>query len=213
MRNDLADITVVVDRSGSMSSCRTDAEGGLNHFIDEQKNGPGHAVLTLVQFDTEYEFVHKAIPIKDVPKYTLHPRGGTALLDAVGRAITEAGERLSAMSEADRPALVVFVILTDGQENSSKEFKKAKIKEMIQHQTDAYRWQFTFLAANQDAFAEGSDLGVPTAAIMNFSHSTTKQAYAAASSNTSRMRTASSSGETVANSYTDAERLQAASKS
>lgn len=212
MRSDLSDITVVVDRSGSMISCKTDAQGGLNHFVEEQKSGPGSAVLTLVQFDTEYEFVHKAVPIKDVPKYVLHPRGGTALLDAVGRAITEAGERLAAMNEADRPGLVVFVILTDGAENSSREFTPDKIKEMIQHQTDAYKWQFTFLAANQDAFASGGNIGVQTAAIMNFSQATARQAYAAASSNVGRMRGSNLKGDVVSNAYTDDERLKAAKK-
>src|SRR5262249_34920935 len=152
MRKDLTDITVVVDRSGSMAACQSDAEGGLNTFINEQKRLPGESLFTLVQFDTEYEFVHKGIPIRDVPPYHLVPRGSTALLDAVGRAIIETGERLRNMKEADRPGLVVFVILTDGQENSSREFQLAKIKEMVQHQQDVYKWQFTYLGANQDAF-------------------------------------------------------------
>ena len=160
MRTDLTDITVVMDRSGSMQSRRTDAEGGLNAFIEKQKTEPGEAVFTLVQFDNVYEFVHTAVPIKSVPPYTLVPRGGsTALLDAVGRAINETVHRLAKMNEADRPGLVIFVIITDGEENSSKEFKKAQIKAMIQHQTAVYGWQFTFLGANQDAFAEGGGIG------------------------------------------------------
>src|SRR5256885_1489485 len=113
MRNDLTDITVVMDRSGSMNSCRSDAEGGLNAFIKEQKELPGEALFTLVQFDTEYEVVHKAKPIKDVPKCILTPRGGTALLDALGRTIHQTGDRLLAFPEHQRPALVCFVIITD----------------------------------------------------------------------------------------------------
>ena len=106
----------------------------MNAFIKEQANQPGEALLTLVQFDTEYEFVHKAVPMKQVTDYVLEPRGMTALLDAVGKAINETGERLAKMAEADRPGLVIFVIMTDGHENSSKEFTKAQIKEMIERQ-------------------------------------------------------------------------------
>ena len=99
MRPDLTDITLVVDRSGSMESIWNDAEGGVNAFIEEQSKQPGEALLTLVQFDTDYEFVHNGVPIQDVPKYELQPRGMTALLDAVGRAINETGERMAKMAE------------------------------------------------------------------------------------------------------------------
>src|SRR3990167_1163772 len=92
MNQNLTDITVVLDRSGSMNNCRTDAEGGLNQFIKTQKDQPCDAVFTLVQFDTEYEFVHKAVPIRDVSHCSLVPRGWTALLDAVGKAVVETGE-------------------------------------------------------------------------------------------------------------------------
>lgn len=209
MNSQLTDITVVMDRSGSMQSCRADAEGGFNSFVDEQKKLPGDALLTLVQFDTEYEFVHTAKPIKDVPKFTLVPRGWTALLDAVGRAIVETGERVGKMEEKDRPGLVVFVIVTDGQENSSKEYKKDKIKEMIELQQNTYKWQFTFLAANQDAFAEASDMGIKTAGAINFTTDRSKQAYAAASSNVARMRSSARAGASVVNQYTDDEKAAA----
>ena len=103
MKSDLTDITLVVDRSGSMEQVREDAEGGVNSFIAQQAKEPGEALLTLVQFDTEYEFLHQGVPITEVPRYELVPRGMTALLDAVGRAINETGERLTKMEEQDRP--------------------------------------------------------------------------------------------------------------
>ena len=167
MRSDLTDITLVVDRSGSMEKIREDAEGGVNTFIQEQAKHPGEALLTLVQFDTEYEFVHRGMPIKQVPPYTLVPRGNTALLDAVGRAINETGERLAKMAEEDRPGLVVFVITTDGLENSSKEFSKAQIKELIERQQSAYKWQFIFLGpirmrSRKPEAWESAILGRPT---------------------------------------------------
>ena len=139
MRKDLTDITIVVDRSGSMYACQSDAQGGINRFIEEQKKMEGHAHLTLVQFDTEYEFVHTGVPIENVSEYALVPRGATALLDAVGRAINETGRRLANVPESDRPGCVVFVIVTDGQENSSHEFTKSQVREMIEHQRGRYQ--------------------------------------------------------------------------
>ncbi|MFO0428865.1 MAG: vWA domain-containing protein [Planctomyces sp.] len=208
MRTDLTDITMVIDRSGSMSSIRSDAEGGINTFIDSQKSEPGEALLSLVQFDTEYEFIHKGVPIGNVPKYSLVPRGSTALLDAVGRAINETGARLAAVEESQRPGLVVFVIVTDGAENSSREFTREKIREMIEHQQSVYKWQFTFLAANQDAFAEGATLGIVQDGIANFAAEKVSVAYAATAKKMSRMRKAINDGETVDNNFTEEERKE-----
>ena len=208
MRSDLTDITLVVDRSGSMSAIRDDAEGGVNTFIQEQAKQPGEALLTLVQFDTEYEFVHRAMPIKQVPPYTLTPRGNTALLDAVGRAINETGERLAKMAERDRPGLVVFVITTDGQENSSKEFSKAQIKELIEQQHSKYNWQFTFLGANQDAFAEAGGMGIGYCGTANFAPDKVGAAWRATAANVGRMREQRRNEETVVNKFTDAERKE-----
>jgi hypothetical protein len=206
MRTDLTDITIVIDRSGSMSSIRSDAEGGINTFIESQKTEPGEALLTLVQFDTEYEFVHKGMPIGNVPHFHLVPRGSTALLDAVGRSINETGARLAAIEESERPGLVVFVIVTDGAENSSKEFTRAKIREMIEHQQSVYKWQFTFLAANQDAFAEGASMGIAQDGIAGYAMDKMQNVYASTSKKMSRMRKAVSDGDSVDNNFTAEER-------
>jgi len=206
MRSDLTDITLVVDRSGSMQERRADAQGGVNAFIQKQAEEPGEALLTLVQFDTEYEIVHSGTPIHKVPEYTLEPRGATALLDAVGRAINETGNRLAAVEEADRPGLVVFVITTDGLENSSREFTKAQIKEMIQHQQEKYDWHFTFLGANQDAFAEAGGLGIRPASAAQYSMDKVAAAYEGTAQKIARMRGQSRRGEPVLDEFTDEER-------
>lgn len=208
MRSDLTDITVVMDRSGSMSSIKDEAENGLNSFIEEQKKLPGDATFTLVEFDTEYNFVHNGVPLKDVPKCKLVPRGMTALLDAVGRAVNETGDRLSKMPEDQRPGLVVFVIITDGQENASHEFTRKQIKEMIEHQTNVYNWKFTFLGANQDAFAEAASIGISAQAAANFAAKNADVAYKSAHKNLMRMRSQSMSGEQVSCSYSQDERSQ-----
>ncbi|MFO0915099.1 MAG: vWA domain-containing protein [Pirellulales bacterium] len=206
MRNDLTDITLVIDRSGSMEAIRSDAEGGVNAFIRQQAKEPGDAFLTLVQFDTEYEFVHNGLPISQVPAYELTPRGSTALLDAVGRAITETGDRLRKMADAERPGLVVFVVMTDGQENSSREFSKARIKEMIQHQQEKYGWHFTFLGADQNAFAEAHDMGIAAAAAACYSKERIAEAYSATTDKVARMRYQVRRGEACINEFTPEER-------
>ena len=207
MRNDLTDVTLILDRSGSMSSCREEAENGVNHFIEEQKKQAGECVFSLVQFDTDYEFVHRGVQIKEVPRFELVPRGMTALLDAVGRAINETEERLAKLDEANRPGLVIFVIVTDGMENSSHEFKKAQIKDLIERQRKDYNWQFTFLGANQDAFAEAAGIGITTSSSASYSTSSSSSAFAGASSNVSRMRCANLAGKSIDCGYTDDERL------
>ena len=206
MKPSITDITLVVDRSGSMEQRREDAEGGVNAFIRKQAEEPGEALLTLVQFDTEYEFVHQGIPIQDAPEYRLEPRGMTALLDAVGRAINETGIRLGKMKKADRPGLVIFVITTDGLENSSKEFTKAQIKEMIEHQQSKYGWHFTFLGANQDAFAEAGAMGMKRGAMADYAMDKVGVAYEMTSRKVSRMRAQHREGQEVKDEFTDAER-------
>jgi hypothetical protein len=206
MRSDLTDLTVVLDRSGSMATIQSDAEAGLNEFIRKQKEQPGDCTFTLVQFDTEYEFVHKALPIEEVPHCTLVPRGWTALLDAVGRAIIETGERLKTIEEDKRPGLVIFVIVTDGAENSSKEFTKEKIREMIEHQISQYNWQFTYLGANVDSFSEAGGIGIKTAGAANYDAKKIGAALRFAGDNVARMRGAASRGQEVSNAFTDEER-------
>ena len=192
-RPDLADITIVLDRSGSMASVVGDTIGGFNRFLEDQKNAPGEAALTLVQFDNVYESVHDAVRIQEVPLLTTQtfvPRGSTALLDAIGRAVDETGRRLEARPEADRPAKVIVVIVTDGQENSSHEYSLARINEMISRQRDTYSWEFVFLGANQDAIATASSMGIMTANAMSFAHNSvgTSKAFAATSGNILRSR-------------------------
>ena len=206
MRTDLTDITVIMDRSGSMQACQVEAENGLNRFIKEQQAQPGEALFSLMQFDDQYEVVHQAVPIQNVPKCTLVPRGMTALLDTVGKTINTTGERLAAMPEAERPGLVIVVIITDGMENASQEFKREQIKDMITHQQEKYNWQFTFLGANQDAFAEAGAIGIKATAAADYSVSATAEAFAGTAASVARSRRALQDGEDVALSYTEEER-------
>jgi len=156
---DYTAIKVVMDRSGSMSFIRDDAEGALEEFIRGQIALPGRATISISQFDTEYDEVYKSVDVDVAPKYTLNPRGGTALNDAMGRAITEFGKELSDLQERYRPGQVIFVVITDGQENSSKEYSNVAVKALVERQQNEYGWTFIFLAANQDAVLTGQTYG------------------------------------------------------
>jgi len=163
-KSGLTAIAVVMDQSGSMQSIKGDAIGGFNSFLEAQKKCPGEALFSLVLFDSaNYNEVYMNVPIKDVKPLddsSYKPGACTPLLDAIGNTMNKVGQSLVAMKEEDRPEKVVFVILTDGLENASKTFGGDKIKEMIDLQTQSYKWQFVFLAANMDACLVGGSMGI-----------------------------------------------------
>jgi hypothetical protein len=166
-----ADITVILDRSGSMESIASDVVGGFNRFVTDQRGQPGECRLTLVQFDHEYQVVYAGRLIAEAPLLTpdtFKPRGTTALLDAIGRTIEATGDRLRALPEADRPDRVLLVVTTDGLENASTDYTRARVFEMISTHRDVYRWKFLFMAANQDAIQEGGQIGIAPQSAMNF---------------------------------------------
>lgn len=171
MKQDYTHITLVLDRSGSMESVKTDTIGSFNSFLKEQKKNPKKCTFTMVQFDNEYEVLQDFAVLKKVKNLddkTFVPRGMTALFDAVGRTMNEVGQKLAAMKEEERPERVLFVILTDGEENSSKEFTQSQINDMIKHQTDMYNWNFIFLGANQDAINAANQIGIKSGNAMTF---------------------------------------------
>jgi hypothetical protein len=163
MKQGYTHISIVLDRSGSMGSVKADTIGGFNAFLVQQKSAPGEATLTLAQFDNEYDLLADFAPIGSVQPLTDQtyvPRGSTALLDAIGRTINQTGKRLAALLDAERPAHVIVVIMTDGEENSSNAFSRSQIFSMISHQREAYAWEFVFIGANQDAIGTGASLGI-----------------------------------------------------
>lgn len=155
----LTHIYLLLDRSGSMQSIKTDTEGGFAAFVEEQKRTPGECRVTLAQFDNHYDVVYADRPIADVPALELQPRGSTALLDAMGRSITDAGAKLAALAEDERPDTVIVAIMTDGYENASgPTYTKAKVKSRIL-QKIAEGWQIVYLGAELNAWRTGQDMG------------------------------------------------------
>ena len=161
-RSDLTHLYFLLDRSGSMQSIKSDIEGGFAAFVDEQRKGAGECRATLAQFDDVYEVVYADRPIADVPPLDLQPRNMTALHDAMGRLITDAGAKLAALPESQRPGTVIVAIMTDGLENASKEWTGASIKALVSQQSNAYGWTFMYMGADQDAVEVGASLGVDT---------------------------------------------------
>lgn len=153
-------IAALLDRSGSMSTSVEGTEDGWRELISEQRANPGQCQVTLAQFDQEYEVLYPPTDISTVPEFVLEPRGMTALLDAVGRFITEVGEQLSALPEEKRPGQVICLIMTDGYENASRQWTWDGVKHLITQQRDVYGWEFIFLGADIDAVAVGERLGV-----------------------------------------------------
>ena len=163
MKQGLTEIAFILDRSGSMHHLVDDTIGGFNSVIQEQREGLGEVYVTTVLFSDNSKILHDHINIKDVPLLTTNEyrvAGCTALLDAIGTTIDNIGIRLAETPEENRPSKVMVFITTDGQENASREYTKARIKEMIEHQTNVYNWTFVFLGANMDAVAEGRDIGI-----------------------------------------------------
>lgn len=199
MNSNLTEIVCVIDRSGSMSGIKSDAEAGLNAFIKEQKSLLNQEVnLTLAQFDDKYDLLFDGVSLKNTDvNYHLAPRGWTALLDAVGKTINHVGERLSKTPEDQRPGKVVVMIVTDGEENRSTEYSFAQIKQMIEHQTNHYSWQFMYIGANQDAFAVGSSLGVVNNMRYAFDSAGTRSAYTTASASVMSYRNTSDPNASV----------------
>lgn len=199
---------LIIDRSGSMHSIKDDAEGGINQFVKDHATLPGKATLSLYQFDTVHDTVCSFMPLGQVLPYTLVPRLGTALLDGVGFAITSEGVKLAKMPEDARPGKIVVVVATDGGENASHEYSNAQIQDMTAEQQSKYGWKFTYLGANQDAFAQAGGMGVSAQGTLNYAASDvgTRSAYAAASASVSRYMT----NEATDLSFTDAERAAAA---
>jgi hypothetical protein len=163
MNTNLSEIIFILDRSGSMSSLEHETIIGYNRFLESQREKSGDAQITTVLFDNYYELLHDGVNIRLVEPITAaeyFTRGSTALLDAVGKTILDVSRRLSRKPQEERPGKVIFVITTDGMENSSREFSHAKIHEMIRHQQEKYNWAFIFLGANIDADETAEELGI-----------------------------------------------------
>lgn len=163
MGKNLTELVFILDRSGSMAGLETDTIGGYNSMLKKQKNEAGEANVTTVLFDDRIEMLQKRLSIQNAPELTekeYYVRGCTALLDAIGQSIHYMGNVQKYAKEEDRAGKVLFIITTDGYENSSKEYNYETIKKMIERQKKQYDWEFIFLGANIDAIAAAKQFGI-----------------------------------------------------
>ena len=202
MNQNLSDVTVILDRSGSMGQLRAPTISGYNEFKDEQAAAEGECIWTEVQFSSgpmASEVTVSPTPVgavRNLSESNYYPSGMTALYDAIGNTIQSVHQRLLSMPEADRPATVMIVITTDGYENSSREFSRNAIKNMITTQQADHNWQFIFMGANQDAVLAAKDLGISKDSSLSYAGTDEgqKQAYKSISKSLSLSRKCASRG-------------------
>ncbi len=183
-------IAFLLDRSGSMQSIKSDVVGGFDAFLTEQRTGDGDCLVTLAQFDNEYEVVYRSKPLADVPPLVLNPRNSTALLDSMGKLITDTAAEIDALSEENRPGTVIVAIMTDGLENASHEWTRPAIKSLVEQQTNESGWEFLYMGADQDAVEVGKGLGVRAEQSISYVRGRSREAMAAMAGNVRGYRTA-----------------------
>jgi Mg-chelatase subunit ChlD len=163
-----SELVFIMDRSGSMSGIASDMEGAMKEVIQKQKKREEDVLVTYVRFDSEYEEVFHEKSISEIDGFELEPRGMTALLDAIGKTVNTVERRFNQKDEEDQPERILFVIVTDGGENASREFSRPQIFEMIEKIKRDYDWGITFIGANQDAIGTGSGLGISRGSSVNY---------------------------------------------
>lgn len=211
MKKNYSHIAVVIDESGSMESMRNEVIEGFNKLLSDQNKVKGEATITIVHFDDEYKKLVDFSPIKSATKLSrenYQPDASTALLDAMGKTMNDVRSHIKEMKEDDKPSKVIFVFITDGHENASREYSRDIVFEMITDLKDSdntIKHEFVFIGANQDAIMAGSSLGIRKDASLTWdaSGAGAKAAFSALSRGMTDYRTVSDSY-----SFTDEERKE-----
>jgi uncharacterized protein YegL len=170
MKQGLTELVFILDKSGSMAGLESDTIGGFNSMLAKQKAEPGEAVISTVLFDQGYELLHDRIDIKEVSPITdneYQVGGGTALIDAIGKTIRKVKKARKQTDDEHRPEKTLFVIITDGEENSSRKYSVGQVKSLIEQQKEK-GWEFIFLGANIDAVETARRFGIDKSNAANY---------------------------------------------
>lgn len=171
MRKGLTEVVFILDRSGSMSGLEADTIGGFNSMIEKQKKEEGEAYISTILFDDKAEVIYDRVPIGKVKPMTekeYYVRGCTALLDAIGGAVHHIATIHKYAREEDRPEKTLFIITTDGMENSSCQYSYNEVKKMVEKEKEKYGWEFLFLGANIDAIDVAGKFGISADRAINY---------------------------------------------
>lgn len=163
MKQDLTELVFILDKSGSMAGLEKDTIGGYSAMLEKQRDVAGECVITTVLFDHGYELLHDRIDIRAVSAISEREYavgGSTALLDAIGLTIEKIEKAQRHTAEEYRAGKVLFVIITDGEENASRRYAPAKVKSLIERQKERRGWEFIFLGANIDAVETAGRYGI-----------------------------------------------------
>ena len=199
MKKDLTWIVYVLDESGSMGPIKSDTIGAFNTFIEEQRTVEGEAKCSLVKFNTQINKIYENVSIEETPLLTIDgykPNSMTRLYDAIGETIKETKKAIKALNDDSKPEKVLFVILTDGEENFSKMFDQKTVFEKIAKR-EGKGWKFIYLGANQDAMKEGGKIGISgkSSATWTADSGGVKRAFYAASSFATKYRNAETTAD------------------
>ena len=170
-KNNIVDVVFILDRSGSMGGLESDTIGGFNSMLEKQRKIEGKAFITTVLFDDQYELLHDRVNIAKVNNITekeYFVRGSTALLDAIGKTIAKEKAIQDTLGQNEKADKVLFVIITDGLENASKEYNSSTVKKLIETQKEKYGWEFLFLGANIDAIETANTIGINAERAVNY---------------------------------------------
>lgn len=171
MRKGLTEIVFILDRSGSMRGLEADTIGGFNSMLEKQRKEEGEAYISTVLFDDRTEVLYDRIPAAKVEPMNdsqYYVRGCTALLDAVGGAIHHIANVHKYAREEDRPEKTLFIITTDGMENSSHIYNYDKVRKMVEKEKEKYGWEFLFLGANIDSIETAGRFGIGADRAINY---------------------------------------------
>ena len=163
MKKNLTELVMILDRSGSMGGLESDTIGGYNAMLEKQKKVEGEVLVSTILFDDVSDVIHDRVPISEVKPITdkeYYVRGCTALLDAVGGAISHIRTIHKYIREEDVPEKTIFVITTDGMENASYRYDLSTVKRMVEQEKESHGWEFFFLGANMDAIEVAGSFGI-----------------------------------------------------
>ena len=170
-KNNIVDVVFILDRSGSMGGLESDTIGGFNSMLEKQRKIEGKAFITTVLFDDQYELLHDRVNIdkvKNITEKEYFVRGSTALLDAIGKTIAKEKAIQDTLGKNEKADKVLFVIITDGLENASREYNSSTVKKLIETQKEKYGWEFLFLGANIDAIETANTIGINAERAVNY---------------------------------------------